>query len=155
MAAGQGQDGNGEFPLIQLVPQFKPTGEIRVKGERGVLTQIAQCCKPVPGDPIAGYITRGKGITVHRSTCKNVLNVSNHDRVVEVDWDTGGRQLYPVGIKIEAWDRTGLLRGIPARIAESKINLSGADVQVYDDRTAVISTVVEIANLTQLSRLLG
>src|SRR5439155_248061 len=63
MAAGEPQaDGNGEFPLIPLVPQFKPTGEIRVKGERGVLTQIAQCCKPVPGDPISGYITRGKGI---------------------------------------------------------------------------------------------
>jgi GTP pyrophosphokinase len=155
MVAGQPDaDGNGEFPLIPLVPQFKPTGEIRVKGERGVLTQIAQCCKPVPGDPIAGYITRGKGITVHRSTCKNVLNVSNHDRVVDVDWDTGGRQLYPVGIKIEAWDRTGLLRDIATVIAESKINLTGAEVQVYDDKTAVISTTVEISSLTQLSRLM-
>jgi GTP pyrophosphokinase len=155
MVAGQPEvDGNGEFPLIPLVPQFKPTGEIRVKGERGVLTQIAQCCKPVPGDPIAGYITRGKGITVHRSTCKNVMNVSNQDRVVEVDWDTGGRQLYPVGIKIEAWDRTGLLRDIATVIAESKINLTGAEVQVYDDKTAVISTTVEISSLTQLSRLM-
>src|ERR1700726_3226067 len=121
MGAGQPEgDGNGEFPLIPLVPQFKPTGEIRVKGERGVLTQIAQCCKPVPGDPISGYITRGKGITVHRSTCKNVVNVSNHERVVQVDWDTGGRQLYPVGIKIEAWDRPGPVRGTAAVSAENK-----------------------------------
>src|SRR5205823_5459637 len=90
MAASEPQtDGNGEFPLIPLVPQFKPTGEIRVKGERGVLTQIAQCCKPVPGDPISGYITRGKGITVHRTSCKNIMNVSNQERVVPVDWDTG------------------------------------------------------------------
>src|SRR5438445_479079 len=154
MAAGQQPDGNGEFPLIPLVPQFKPTGEIRVKGERGVLTQIAQCCKPVPGDPISGYITRGKGITVHRTSCKNVLNVTNQERVVPVDWDTGGRQLYPVGIKIEAWDRTGLLRDIATVIAESKINLTGAEVQVYDDKTAVISTTVEISSLTQLSRLM-
>ncbi len=155
MAAGEPQaDGNGEFPLIPLVPQFKPTGEIRVKGERGVLTQIAQCCKPVPGDPISGYITRGKGITVHRTSCKNIMNVSNQERVVPVDWDTGGRQLYPVGIKIEAWDRTGLLRDIATVIAESKINLTGAEVQVYDDKTAVISTTVEISSLTQLSRLM-
>src|SRR6266571_5278376 len=155
MAAGEPQaDGNGEFPLIPLVPQFKPTGEIRVKGERGVLTQIAQCCKPVPGDPISGYITRGKGITVHRTSCKNIMNVSNQERVVAVDWDTGGRQLYPVGIKIEAWDRTGLLRDIATVIAESKINLTGAEVQVYDDKTAVISTTVEISSLTQLSRLM-
>jgi GTP pyrophosphokinase len=154
MAAGQQPDGNGEFPLIPLVPQFKPTGEIRVKGERGVLTQIAQCCKPVPGDPISGYITRGKGITVHRTSCKNIINVSSQERVVPVDWDTGGRQLYPVGIKIEAWDRTGLLRDIATVIAESKINLTGAEVQVYDDKTAVISTTVEISSLTQLSRLM-
>jgi GTP pyrophosphokinase len=154
MAAAEPPDGNGEFPLIPLVPQFKPSGEIRVKGERGVLTQIAQCCKPVPGDPISGYITRGKGITVHRTTCKNIMNVSNGERVVEVDWDIGGRQLYPVGIKIEAWDRTGLLRDIATVIAESKINLTGAEVQVYDDKTAVISTTVEISSLTQLSRLM-
>jgi GTP pyrophosphokinase len=154
MVADQQPGGNGEFPLIPLVPQFKPTGEIRVKGERGVLTQIAQCCKPVPGDPISGYITRGKGITVHRTTCKNIMNVSSQERVVPVDWDTGGRQLYPVGIKIEAWDRTGLLRDIATVIAESKINLTGAEVQVYDDKTAVISTTVEISSLTQLSRLM-
>ena len=154
LAAGQPDGGNGEFPLIPLVPQFKPTGEIVVKGERGVLTQIAQCCKPVPGDPISGYITRGKGISVHRTSCKNVMNVLVNERVVEVDWDTGGRQLYPVAIKIEAWDRTGLLRDIATVIAESKINLTGAEVQVYDDKTAIISTTVEISSLTQLSRLM-
>src|SRR5260370_22373346 len=154
MVADQQADGDGEFPVIAVGPEFKPTGEIRVKGERGVLTRIAQCGKPVAGDPIAGYITRGKGITVHRSTCKNVMNVSNQDRLVEVDWDTGGRQLYAVGIKIEAWDRTGLLRDIATVIAESKINLTGAEGQVYDDKTAVISTTVEISSLTQLSRLM-
>jgi len=144
----------GEFPLIPLVPQFKPTGEVRVKGERGVLTQIARCCKPVPGDLITGYITRGKGISIHRTSCKNVTNVINQERRVDVEWDTGGRQLYPVAIKIEAWDRTGLLRDIATVIAENKINLTGADVQVYDDKTAVISTTVEISSLTQLSRLM-
>src|SRR5260370_6941689 len=102
MVADQQADGDGEFPVIAVGPEFKPTGEIRVKGERGVLTQIAQCCKPVPGDPISGYITRGKGITVHRSTCKNVVNVSNQDRVVDVDWDTRGPQLYPAPSNIQA-----------------------------------------------------
>src|SRR5438105_6248608 len=89
-----------------------------------------------------------------RASCKHVMNVTNQERVVQVDWDTGGRQLYPVGIKIEAWDRTGLLRDIGTVIAESKINLTGAEVQVYDDKTAVISTTVEISSLTQLSRLM-
>jgi GTP pyrophosphokinase len=153
-AAGDQPDSSGEFPLIPFVPQFKPTGEVRVKGESGVLSQIARCCKPVPGDTIAGYITRGKGISVHRASCPNIVNAQSRERLVDVEWDTGGRQLYQVGIKIEAWDRTGLLRDIATVIAENKINLTGAEVQVYDDKTAVISTTVEINSLTQLSRLM-
>jgi GTP diphosphokinase / guanosine-3',5'-bis(diphosphate) 3'-diphosphatase len=139
---------------IPLIATAKADGTVRVRGVGDVLTSLARCCKPVVGEPIRGYITRGKGVTVHRADCVNVVNAADPDRLVEVEWEHGSRQLYPVGIKIEAWDRTGLLRDIAAVIAESKINLSGADVQVYDDRTAVISTVVEIQSLTQLSRLL-
>jgi GTP pyrophosphokinase len=146
------QDGH---PLsIPLTTTPRSDGTVRVRGVGDVLTSLARCCKPVVGEPIRGYITRGKGVTVHRADCVNIVNASDPDRLVDVEWDRGSRQLYPVGIKIEAWDRTGLLRDIAAVIAESKINLSGADVQVYDDRTAVISTVVEIQSLTQLSRLL-
>jgi GTP pyrophosphokinase len=139
---------------IPLTSTPAPTGLVRVHGQADMLTTIASCCKPVAGEPIRGYITRGKGVTVHRIDCINVRNVADTERLVEVEWETGARQVYPVAIKIEAWDRTGLLRDIAGVIAESKINLSGADVQVYDDRTAVISTIVEIQNLTQLSRLL-
>ncbi|HET9052394.1 MAG TPA: bifunctional (p)ppGpp synthetase/guanosine-3',5'-bis(diphosphate) 3'-pyrophosphohydrolase [Candidatus Dormibacteraeota bacterium] len=139
---------------IPLTGAPSPTGEVRVHGVGNVLTTLARCCKPVAGEPISGYVTRGKGVTVHRATCTNIVNAVDPARLVEVDWERGSRQLYPVGIKIEAWDRTGLLRDIAGVIAESKINLSGADVQVYDDKTAVISTIVEIQSLTQLSRLL-
>ncbi|HEY7925943.1 MAG TPA: bifunctional (p)ppGpp synthetase/guanosine-3',5'-bis(diphosphate) 3'-pyrophosphohydrolase [Candidatus Dormibacteraeota bacterium] len=140
------------IPLISASPVAN--GHVRVHGMTDMLTTLAQCCKPLAGDSIRGYITRGKGVTVHRADCVNVRNAADPDRIVEVEWERGNSQVYPVNIKIEAWDRTGLLRDIAAVIAESKINLSGADVQVYDDRTAVISTIVEIANLTQLSRLL-
>ncbi len=139
---------------IPLTSAPAPTGTVRVHGHADMLTTLASCCKPVAGESIRGYVTRGKGVTVHRSDCVNVRNAGDVERLVEVEWETGARQVYPVSIKIEAWDRTGLLRDIAGVIAESKINLSGADVQVYDDRTAVISTVVEIQNLTQLSRLL-
>ena len=140
------------IPLISTTPVAN--GQVRVHGMTDMLTTLAQCCKPLAGDGIRGYITRGKGVTVHRVDCVNVRNAADPDRVVEVEWERGNSQVFPVNIKIEAWDRTGLLRDIAAVIAESKINLSGADVQVYDDRTAVISTIVEIANLTELSRLL-
>jgi GTP diphosphokinase / guanosine-3',5'-bis(diphosphate) 3'-diphosphatase len=139
---------------IPLTSTPRPTGEVRVLGVGDVLTSLSQCCKPVAGEPIKGYITRGKGVSVHRTGCVNIVNAADAARLVDVEWERGARQLYPVGIKIEAWDRTGLLRDIAAAIAESKINLSGADVQVFDDRTAVISTIVEIQSLTQLSRLL-
>jgi GTP pyrophosphokinase len=145
---------DGELQGIPLVPQLKESGEVRVKGVRDVFTILARCCKPVPGDVISGYITRGRGVSVHRASCKNIEQALAKERVVEVEWDTGARQLYPVGIKIEAWDRTGLLRDIATVIAENKINLTGAEVQVYDDKTAVISTTVEINSLTQLSTLL-
>jgi guanosine-3',5'-bis(diphosphate) 3'-pyrophosphohydrolase len=140
------------IPLTSTSPPSN--GHVRVHGMSDMLTTLAQCCKPLAGDIVRGYITRGKGVTVHRADCVNVRNAADPDRIVEVEWERGNNQVYPVNIKIEAWDRTGLLRDIAAVIAESKINLSGADVQVYDDRTAVISTIVEIANLTQLSRLL-
>ncbi|MGI8847910.1 MAG: RelA/SpoT family protein [Candidatus Dormibacteria bacterium] len=139
---------------IPLTSTPRPSGQVQVHGIGGMVTTMAQCCKPVPGEPIRGYVTRGKGVTVHRAACSNVRLAPDADRIVEVDWERDGRQVYPINIKIEAWDRTGLLRDIAAVIAESKINLSGADVQVYDDKTAVISTIVEIQNLTQLSRLM-
>ncbi len=151
---GSSPAADGGLPSIPLVPQLKPSGEVRVRGVRDVFTLLARCCKPVPGDAISGYITRGKGVSVHRVSCKNVEQALAKERIVEVEWDTGARQLYPVGIKIEAWDRTGLLRDIATVIAENKINLTGAEVQVYDDKTAVISTTVEINSLTQLSSLL-
>jgi GTP pyrophosphokinase len=154
MEEGAPAEPDGHPLSIPLTTTAKSDGTVRVRGVGDVLTSLARCCKPVVGEAIRGYITRGKGVTVHRADCVNIVNAADPDRLVEVEWEHGSRQLYPVGIKIEAWDRTGLLRDIAAVIAESKINLSGADVQVYDDKTAVISTVVEIQSLTQLSRLL-
>jgi len=139
---------------IPLTGSTPTTGEVRVRDVGDVLTVIAQCCKPLAGESIRGYVTRGKGVSVHRAGCVNIINAVDPARIVDVEWERGARQLYPVPIKIEAWDRTGLLRDIAGVIAESKINLSGADVQVYDDRTAVITTIVEVQSLTQLSRLL-
>ncbi|MHB8718085.1 MAG: RelA/SpoT family protein [Candidatus Dormibacteria bacterium] len=139
---------------IPITSNVAPSGDVRVHGMSDMLTILAQCCRPLVGDEIRGYVTRGKGVSVHRADCINIRNAADRDRLVEVEWERGASQVYPVNIKIEAWDRTGLLRDIAAVIAESKINLSGADVQVYDDRTAVISTIVEIRNLTELSRLL-
>ena len=139
---------------IPLIPNVQPTPRVLVRGEKGVLTKIAPCCQPVPGDAIVGYTTRGKGVTVHRVDCINAINAQDQARVVPVDWDSEATHIYPVAIKIEAWDRQGLLRDIATVVAENRVNMSSLEVHVYDDKTAVVSTVVEIDSLAQLSRLM-
>jgi GTP pyrophosphokinase len=153
MALTRGDDGD-ELRAIPLIPQVRPTPRVLVRGERGILTRVAPCCQPVPGDAITGFTTRGKGVSVHRMDCVNAVNSPDADRLVPVDWDMEASQLYPVSIKIEAWDRTGLLRDIATVVAEQRINMSAASVHVYDDKTAVVSATVEIDSLSQLSRLL-
>ena len=153
MALTRGDDGD-ELRAIPLIPQVRPTPRVLVRGERGILTRVAPCCQPVPGDAITGFTTRGKGVSVHRMDCVNAVNSPDSDRLVPVDWDMEASQLYPVSIKIEAWDRTGLLRDIAAVVAEQRINMSAASVHVYDDKTAVVSATVEIDSLSQLSRLM-
>jgi GTP pyrophosphokinase len=143
-------------PLAALppTPREKPSGSVHVYGARNLLTTLAQCCRPVPGDLIAGYVTRGKGVSVHRSNCVNIRNAQHPERVLEVEWDMSAQELFPVSLKIEAWDRTGLLRDIATVIAANNINLSGAEAQVYDDKTAVITASIEVSSLAELSRLL-
>jgi GTP pyrophosphokinase len=147
-------DGDGDLHAIPLIPNVQPTPRVLVRGEKGILTKIAPCCQPVPGDAIVGYTTRGRGVTVHRADCINAVNAQDRARVVPVDWDSEATHLYPVAIKIEAWDRQGLLRDIATVVAENRVNMSSLEVHVYDDKTAVVSTTVEIDSLAQLSRLM-
>ncbi len=153
MALTRGEDGD-QLRSIPLIPQVRPTPRVLVRGERGILTRVAPCCQPVPGDAITGFTTRGKGVSVHRMDCVNTINSPDTDRLVPVDWDMEASQVYPVSVKIEAWDRTGLLRDIATVVAEQRINMCAASVHVYDDKTAVVSATVEIDSLSQLSRLL-
>src|ERR1700674_2823597 len=144
----------GDLRTIPLIPQVQPTPRVLVRGEKGILTKIATCCQPVPGDAITGYITRGKGVTVHRADCINAVNAQDIARMVPVDWESDATHLYPVAIKIEAWDRQGLMRDIATVVAENRVNMSALEVHVYDDKTAVVSATVEIDSLAQLSRLM-
>jgi guanosine-3',5'-bis(diphosphate) 3'-pyrophosphohydrolase len=144
----------GDLRTIPLIPQAQPSPRVLVRGEKGILTTIASCCQPVPGDAIVGYTTRGKGVTVHRVDCVNAVKAQDASRVVPVDWESDATHLYPVAIKIEAFDRQGLMRDIATVVAENRVNMSALEVHVYDDKTAVVSTTVEIDSLAQLSRLM-
>lgn len=147
-------DDGDTLEQIPLLPRSRPTPQVLVRGEQGILARLAPCCTPVPGDAIIGFTTKGKGVTVHRSDCVNALNAQDPRRVIQVDWDMEGSETYPVPLKIEAWDRTGLLRDIATVVAEQRVNLSQVSVQVYEDRTVVVSATVEIDSLSQLSRVM-
>jgi GTP pyrophosphokinase len=152
--AAAGQLAPAQASIIPLVSRPTPSGGVKVAGLGDLLTNIARCCKPVPGEPIRGYVTRGRGVTVHRDECANIRHAGDLRRIVAVEWDEDSRQVYPVRLRIEGRDRTGLLRDVATAIAESKVNLSGAAVEVEGGHSAVISTVVEVTSLTELSRLL-
>jgi len=130
------------------------TTSIRVLGTGDLLTRLARCCNPVPGDRIIGYVTRGEGVSVHRKDCKNVLNEDETERLVDVEWGRRG-QLYPVGVHIEAWDRVGLLRDISVMVAEERVNMVGVHTQEGDDGHITISVTLETTGIEQLTRLLS
>ncbi len=129
------------------------TAGIQVLGVGDLLTQLARCCNPLPGDHIIGYITRSHGITVHRKDCINVINVEDKKRLIEVSWGEI-QDVYPVDVQIDAWDRVGLLRDITTVIAEAKVNISSISTTYHNEITAVFATV-EIANMAQLTQLLS
>jgi len=127
---------------------------LRVQGVGDLYTRLAACCKPVYGDPIIGYVTRGRGITVHRTDCHNVAHVDEPGRLVQVSWGNDQRQTYPVNVRLEAWDRVGLLRDITTLVAEEKVNMLSVLTGVNDDRTVTVLMTLEVESVQQLSRVL-
>ncbi len=133
----------------------RTAGGIRVKGMGDLLVRFGVCCDPVPGDPIVGYITRGRGVTVHRADCTNVRNMAERERIVEVEWERTGPQTYPVAVKIVAWDRTGLVRDVASVISEDQVQLLSLAANVAPDKTATVSVVMQVTSVEQLSRVLA
>jgi GTP pyrophosphokinase len=128
------------------------TDNIEVVGLKGLLSQMARCCNPTPGDQIVGYITRGRGATIHRQDCPNILRRKDKERLLQVDWGKVERT-FPVPIKVKAYDRQGLMGDISTLLDGENVNI--ADVSVNVNRSlADLSLVVEVKDLAQLSRIL-
>ena len=138
---------------LKAIPETA-ISDIEVTGVGNLLTRLANCCKPVPGDRIVGYITRGKGVTVHRLDCPNIVHLQDVERLVDVSWGRA-QQAYPVVIHIEAFNRTGLLRDISASVADLGLSMSSVSVLTNDDHTATIVVTVGVQNVSQLSTLMS
>ncbi|TMG06857.1 MAG: bifunctional (p)ppGpp synthetase/guanosine-3',5'-bis(diphosphate) 3'-pyrophosphohydrolase [Chloroflexi bacterium] len=142
-------------PVEEIAPPARSTytTSISVLGTGDLLTRLARCCNPVPGDKIMGYVTRGEGVSVHRADCRNLLNEDEKERLVDVEWGRRG-QLYPVAVHIDAWDRVGLLRDISTMVAEEKVNMVGVHTEGGADGHITIYVTLEMAGVEQLTRLL-
>jgi GTP diphosphokinase / guanosine-3',5'-bis(diphosphate) 3'-diphosphatase len=155
MRLGVVDDTQSTLPTTAPPPPPARAGGVRVKGVGDLLVRFARCCHPIPGDPIQGFITRGKGVTVHLRTCPTVLNEREVSRLIDVEWEAAPQQTYPIAVRVEAYDRTGLLSDITQVVAEAKVNILAADVNVGPDHTAVVRATLQVASVSQLARVLG
>lgn len=123
---------------------------ILVKGQEGLEVHLAKCCNPVPGDKIIGYVTRTKGVSVHRLDCPNTINFINKERQIEVEWEQTTSGMFLVTIEVISYDRTGLMADILAALTEMKLSVSSANVKVENTGMAVMNLGIQIKDLPQL-----
>jgi len=166
-ALGSGSINSSQI-MLKLSGDLEPTGEgvevlpprkvspvsINVLGVGNLLTRLANCCHPLPGDKIIGYITQGRGITVHRRDCPNIIHEEDKERLVKVEWGDVA-QVYPVMIQVEAWDRVGLIRDISAIIAEEGVNLSEASMGNHREDSITLYFTLEVKSAAQLSKIIS
>jgi guanosine-3',5'-bis(diphosphate) 3'-pyrophosphohydrolase len=129
------------------------TSVIKVLGVGDMLTRLGECCHPVPGDAIMGYITRSRGVTVHKQTCPNVVHEKDVERLIEVEWGLA-KTVFPAKVQVEAWDRVGLVRDITTVVAEEKVNIASVSFANKDDHTTLTILTLETSGLAQLSRMM-
>jgi GTP pyrophosphokinase len=144
-------------PFTDAVKRLLRVGEerIKVKGTDDVLIYRAKCCNPIMGEPIVGYITRGKGVSVHAQSCPNVMNLMyDPERRIGVEWERGGEAAYEVAISVEVEDRPGLLAAITALLAGMSTDIRNAEAKTFDDNTAMIDLTLRIQDLKHLERVL-
>ena len=143
---------------VKSLPALAPreavhSDEVSILGTRGLLTNLARCCKPVPGDPIVGYITRGRGATIHRIDCPNILGHTEPERMIKVSWGQA-QQTYPVAVRITAYDRDGLMKDVSTLVAEEHINMTAISVATKNS-IATFEVTMEIADVEVLARVLA
>jgi GTP pyrophosphokinase len=154
------ESGVAAVAMEPLTPTKTPGGKgaargVQVKGARDLLMQLSRCCNPVPGDRILGYITRGRGLTIHAVDCPNLEALDyDRERLVDVEWDMSTPGQHAVKVAVIAEDKTGVLANVSSAIAESHANISRAEINTREDRKAELDFVVEIADTAHLSRVL-
>ena len=164
LMATLGVDDSHEDPIPEpllttthFAPELRSSSGVIVEGVGDVLVKLARCCTPVPGDEITGFITRGSGVSVHRTNCVNVDDLKRHqgDRIVAVKWDPNAKSVYLVNIQVEALDRSRLLSDVTRALSDQQVNILSASVTTAKDRTAYSRFSFEMADATHLDAVLS
>ncbi len=141
-----------ELALMEAPEHVVPSDTVVVMGLKGIATQMAKCCNPMPGDEIIGYITRGRGATIHRQDCPNILRVTEKERLVKVTWGQLGKT-FTVPVQLKAYDRQGLMSDISNVLTEENVNVIDMSMKM-NQHLAVIKLVLGVKGIPQLSRVL-
>jgi GTP diphosphokinase / guanosine-3',5'-bis(diphosphate) 3'-diphosphatase len=153
--------GEEQLPVtVQRPPRAKSrrnqAAGVHVEGLDDVMVRLSRCCTPVPGDEIMGFVTRGRGVSVHRADCANAMSLKSQvDRVIDVDWDNDAPGSYVVGVEIEALDRSKLLRDVADVLSEHHVNILSCSTQTQPDRIARLRFEFELADPDHLDSILG
>jgi guanosine-3',5'-bis(diphosphate) 3'-pyrophosphohydrolase len=142
------------FPTSNVIKAPSAPARVEVMGAGNLLTIQANCCRPVPGDDIVGYTTRGRGVVYHRSDCPNIVNISDPERLVPVSWGGEAHETHPVPIRVHALDRVGLLKDVSTLLSDERVNILSMLTQTHDDRSVTLLLTVEVEGVGHLSRIM-
>ena len=148
----QEQEREDPFPNKSKLAFSSPNTGVSVMGVGDLLTRMAECCNPIPGDEILGYITRTRGVSVHKNDCPNLKNEDEQERIIHVSWGSI-KDLYPVRVRMEAYDRVGLLRDMTVKVSEEKVNIASVVTEENDDGTVTMELTLHTTGLGQLGKL--
>jgi GTP pyrophosphokinase len=151
------QDPNDAIYIAHDTSSKRSTSGVDVEGVEDLLVKLARCCTPVPGDAITGFVTRGSGVSVHRTDCINIVDLKIHqgDRLVGVKWNAGEKTLFLVNIQVEALDRARLLSDITRTLSDQHVNILNAAVSTSKDRVAISRFTFEMADASHLDSVLS
>jgi len=144
-----------EQKMKNHVPQKRTESGVIVKGIDNMLIRLSRCCTPVPGDDIVGFITKGRGVSVHRADCPNIQVEDEQERLIEVEWENGltpEKKEYPVDIEVSAFDRPGILNEIMQIVSETKTNILAVSGRADREKMATIHLTISISNISHLHK---
>jgi len=150
------QEGEPAKPNVfeRFVDRVRGSKGVRIQGVDGLMVRYAQCCQPVPGDPVVGYVTRGRGVSIHRSDCPNLLLLAHEpERRLEIDWQEAQGERFVVRLALEGNDRRGLYADVASAVSSTGTDIKSMDLRSTDGRT-IGSMLVEVENLSHLEKII-